>query len=175
MQQAHKEFAILKGIIIRYRRDNCIERKQARSLKLSLSLALLASIAHGQALPDNPSPNLKSYLNRTNLALIGGEFAVRAMDAESTRSNLTNPCHCYHEDNLGSVGSLNIGMWSYSMGVAGGVVGASYLAHRRGWHKLERAILMVDIVYDGHAAISNMQLQRTRPTVVAGQIAQRAK
>ena len=24
MQQAHKEFAILKGIIIRHRRDNCI-------------------------------------------------------------------------------------------------------------------------------------------------------
>ncbi len=96
-----------------------------------------------------------SFFDRPNLALIGGELTVRMLDAQSTRANLTNPCNCYHESQLGPIANSNVRMYGYSLGVASAVIGASWLAHHHGWHKIERAMMMVDIAGDGMAAGRN--------------------
>jgi hypothetical protein len=48
--------------------------------------------------------------------------------------------------------------YAYSLGVSAGIVGLSYLAHRRGYHRIERLLPTIDIVYDGHAALHNYTL-----------------
>lgn len=152
-------------------------RHQARKLKLSLSMVLLASIAHAQALPDAPPPH--TFINKTSLALMGGEVLARSLDAQSTRANLTNPCKCYRETSIGGIAGSNGRMWAYSMGMAGVVITSSYVAHKLGWHKLERLPMMVDIALDGRSAMHNYAIagQQAKPgasvVVDGGKVASR--
>lgn len=142
-------------------------RAQARRFKLAL-LAMLAivgiggiaggMVAHAQAI-ESGARHPHQFFDRTNLALFSADALVRTMDAHSTRSMLTNPCKCYVEDNLPlAIAQSTPRMYGYSLGVSGGVMLGAWLAHKRGWHRLERILPMIDIVYDGKDVGNNLTL-----------------
>lgn len=138
-------------------------RAQARRFKLSL-LAMLVMVgmrgmvSHAQAI-ESGARHPHQFFDRTNLALFSADVLVRTMDAHSTRSMLANPCRCYVEDNLPpAIAQSTPRMYGYSLGVSGGVIAGAWLAHKHGWHRLERILPMIDIVYDGKDVGNNLTL-----------------
>lgn len=112
----------------------------------SIVLAGVAISSHAQATPTTKQPHV--FFDRYNVALFSADALVRSLDAQSTRSFMTNPCHCMSETTLpDSIAGSTPKMYAYSLGVSAGVVGLTYLAHKTGHHKIERIIPMVDIGY----------------------------
>src|SRR5271163_2631459 len=88
-----------------------------------------------------------SFNDRTNLALFSADALVRTLDWQSTRMNLS---HGFIESSLpNSIAGSTPKMLGYSLAVAAGVHGLAYIAHRKGFHKIERLLPMIDIAYDG--------------------------
>lgn len=112
----------------------------------SIVLAGAAMSSQGQAAPSAKPAHV--FFDRYNVALFSADTLIRTLDAQSTRSFMTNPCHCMSETTLpDSIAGSTPRMYLYSIGVSAGVVGLTYLAHKTGHHKLERIIPMVDIGY----------------------------
>jgi hypothetical protein len=85
-----------------------------------------------------------------------------------TRANLANPCGCYHETaTVTAISSHTSSEYAYSLSVSVGVMGLSYVAHRLGYHRIERLLPMLDIVYDGNVVIHNYALQPLATSPVA--------
>jgi hypothetical protein len=121
-----------------------------------LALALIAStVAHAQA--NEP------FFSKTNVALFTADALVRSLDAESTRRNLTNPCHCFVEDNTPAISAKTWSEYTYSLGVTSGIVAMSYLAHRTGHHRIEKLLPMLDVAYDAPQMIHNYSISGERP------------
>ncbi len=130
----------------------------------ALCLSLSAAGASGSALTTQPLPNApqpQGFLrNRVNQELVAVDFGVRLLDAASTRQVMSDPCHCYIESGnfgLRSFTSSNAGQYTYSLAMAAGQAEAASLlwrhggksGHRKLYHLASRAVLLVDIVYDG--------------------------
>lgn len=96
------------------------------------------------------------FFDKTNMALFSADALVRSLDAQSTRSFMTNPCKCIREAYLPNyIVSSTPRMYAYSLGVSAGLVGMAYLAHKTHHHKLERLIPAMDIAYDGRLVLGN--------------------
>src|SRR5271170_1133141 len=88
-----------------------------------------------------------NFNDKTNLALFSADALVRTLDWQSTRMNLS---HGFVESSLpNSIAGSTPKMLGYSLGVAVGVHGLAYIAHRKGFHRIERILPMIDIAYDG--------------------------
>src|ERR1700744_184046 len=96
----------------------------------------LTTSAFAQEAPKKPHP----FFDRTNIALFSADFLTRTMDAQSTRMKLTDPCKCFVEENTPTVSARTSTQYAYSLGVAGGVMGLSWVAHKTGHHKIERIL-----------------------------------
>ena len=128
-----------------------------------LVLFILFSIIHLAA-----NAQEHKFNNKTTIVLFSADALVRTLDAASTRANLTNPCKCFTESNTAWASGTTPGQYAYSLGYVGVEYGLAYLAHRRGWHRLERAIPSIDIVYDGRAMMHNYAIsnpQKIAPVV----------
>lgn len=105
-----------------------------------------------------PAKKSHVFFDRANVALFTTDALVRTLDAQSTRSFMTNPCGCMIETSLPqSVAASTPTMYGYSVGVTGAMVALSYAAHRTGHHKLERWIPAADAGYDGRIVVENWQ------------------
>lgn len=130
---------------------------------MNLSKAVFALILSGTAIAQEPTAKPHAFLDRTNLALFSADALVRSLDAQSTRMRLTDPCKCYHEDQLPPVIVQSTPrMVAYSLTVAAVVEGAAYLAHRTGHHRIERLIPLLDIAGDGSTVTKNYTLHPPR-------------
>lgn len=117
-------------------------------------IALTATVGMAQEAKPQPKPHV--FFDRYNVVLFSADALVRTLDAQSTRSFMTNKCKCLEEANLPkSIAGSTSKMYAYSLGVSAGVMGLSYLAHKTHHHKLERFIPMVDAGYDLSAVIGN--------------------
>jgi hypothetical protein len=121
-----------------------------------LAVALITPTI-AQAKQDDP------FFNRANVALLTADALVRSLDAQSTRRNLTNPCHCFVEDNTPAISAKTWSEYTYSLGVTGGIIGLSYIAHRTGHHRLEKLLPMIDISYDAPQVAHNYLIAGKRP------------
>lgn len=117
----------------------------------------LASVAHAQEAA-TPKPEHR-FLSKTNLALFAADTVVRALDAQSTRRVIGNPCKCFVEHNVAFAASSDAKMYSYSLGISSAYIAVSYLAHRTHHHKYERALQEFDIPFDGHYVVGNYMLR----------------
>jgi len=123
---------------------------------ICLVLATVSGVASAQALPDAPKPK---FFTKTNIALFSTDFLVRALDAESTNANLSNPCKCYKENNIAYVTSKGpAATYAYSLGISTLVLAGGYLAHRHHLDRLGRGLAIADIAYDGHSMIQNYEI-----------------
>jgi hypothetical protein len=107
-------------------------------------------------------PHDHKFFDKTNLSLFSADFLTRTLDAKTTEDFLHNPCGCFHEQNIPFATGTRVGTYGYSLGIAGVVVGLSYVAHRTGHHKLERLIPLEDVGYDGRLVINNIKLNRSK-------------
>lgn len=121
------------------------------------SLALITALVTSSALGQEAKPvKPHVFFDKYNVALFSADALVRSLDAQSTRSFMTNKCACMTEKNLPlPLAKSTAGMYAYSLGVSASVMGLSYLAHKTHHHKLERLIPMVDAGYDLTAVIGN--------------------
>ena|ERR1700744_4652043 len=127
-----------------------------KSLSAVFILALTTS-AIAQNRPTRPSP----FVNKENITLWTADALVRALDAESTRHNLTDPCRCFHETSLpGAIAGSTPRMYGYSFGVTGVVVVGSWVAHRTHHYRVERVIPMIDIGWDSRSVENNWRIRR---------------
>jgi hypothetical protein len=121
-----------------------------------LAVALITPTI-AQAKQDEP------FFSKTNVALFSADALIRGLDAESTRRNLTNPCHCFVEDNTPAISAKTWSEYTYSLGVTSGIVAMSYLAHRTGHHRIEKLIPMIDVAYDAPQVAHNYLIANKRP------------
>ena len=127
--------------------------------KLSISVLALAVTVNAQELPHKEH----AFFDKTNLALFSADALVRSLDAQSTRSFETNNCRCISEKYLPqAIVSSSPKMYSYSLGMTGLVIGAAYVAHKTGHHRIERLVTMVDIAQDGRDVAGNYNLLITK-------------
>lgn len=84
------------------------------------------------------------FLDKENCALFAGTFALSGADFYVTRSNLQ---HGGQEFNplVRLFGRSTAGLAANFTGQSVGTVALSYLFHRTGHHKMERAVSMVNI------------------------------
>ena len=137
---------------------------------ICLVLATVSGVASAQALPDAPKPK---FFTKTNIALFSTDFLVRALDAESTNANLSNPCKCYKENNIAYVTSKGpAATYGYSLGVSGAIMAGSFLLHRKHYDRLSHLLPMIDIAYDGHSMIQNYEIAG-KHAAVTPRVAQR--
>jgi len=137
---------------------------------ICLALATVSGVASAQALPDAPKPK---FFTKTNIALFSTDFLVRALDAESTNANLSNPCKCYKENNIAYVTSKGpAATYAYSLGVASGMVAASFVLHKLHHERLASLLPIADIAYDGHSMIQNYEIDG-KHAAVTPRVAQR--
>ena len=110
----------------------------------ALILSSVAAIAQDKPQPAKPH----TFFDMKNVALFSTDALARSLDAQSTRSFMTNSCKCIQETSLPNyIVSSTPRMYAYSLGVSAGLVGLSYIAHKTHHHKIERIIPMVDIGY----------------------------
>jgi hypothetical protein len=134
---------------------NFTEQHQDDWWRLAVVALVLTATANAQDRPAKPH----AFFDKTNLALFSADALVRSLDAESTRAFMTAPCRCYREEVLPSaIVSTSPRMYGYSLGVAGAMVGLSYLAHRTGHHRLERLIPAADAAFDSRYVVQNYRL-----------------
>jgi hypothetical protein len=132
---------------------------KVRATAALLIVFALATFAGAQETPAKPH----AFLDRTNLALFSADALVRSLDAESTRAFMTASCRCFKEEVLPvAIASSTPRMYAYSLGVAGAMVGAAYLAHRTGHHRLERLIPAGDAAFDSRYVVQNWRLTPPR-------------
>ena len=106
---------------------------------------------------NQPAPSIRSYLaNHENQAFIAADFTARIMDAYSTRKNLTNPCHCFYETQIGPIADTTTGMYAYSLGIATGVEIGAYELWKHGHPRIARAVQGIEIVGTSSAVIHNL-------------------
>lgn len=105
-----------------------------------------------------PAAKRTRFFTPVMLSLIGADGLVRTVDAFSTRANLTNPCHCYKEDNVPSLMKTNTSALLYSEGVVALYTGTAYLLHRMHHDRLAKLPLAFDVAYDGKDAFHNIQI-----------------
>ena len=132
-------------------KDATTNRLAFRSVAALLVVFVLTLAAGAQEKPSTPH----AFFDRTNLALFSADALVRTLDAESTRAMLARG---NVEDSIPAIASRSSTMYAYSVGVAGAIMGASYVMHRTGHHRIERILPMIDIVYDGRDAVGNYRL-----------------
>lgn len=96
------------------------------------------------------------FFDKTNIVLFSADALTRTLDAQSTERLLNNPCKCFKEDTIPFItGKGNTATYLFSYAITGGLLGVSYLAHRKGHHLVERLIPVGDIVFDGSAVVNN--------------------
>lgn len=123
-------------------------------------VCLSASIASAQS---SEPAKVHSFNDRENLALWSADALVRTLDWQSTRMLLSNPCKCFYEKQLPpQIVNSSGRMLAYSLAVSGAVHLGAYVAHKRGHHKIERLIPMLDIAGDGEAVVSNYAISGRR-------------
>src|SRR5216683_3776857 len=121
-----------------------------RCIVISTLLLLAASYCWGQnlqSLPNAPTPQHKpptephKFLDRDNLLLISGSAASIAVDGLTTRRTI-NPYFGVHELNpiARPFTKSNAGAAAYFAGSFGAEVGAMYLLHKTGHHRMERIL-----------------------------------
>lgn len=95
------------------------------------------------SIPDFES-NRHKFLDKENCALFAGVFALNGADFAVTRSNLQ---HGGQEFNplVRIFGRSTAGLAANFAGEGVGTVALSYMFHRTGHHKMERAVAMVNI------------------------------
>ncbi len=134
--------------------------KIARYTLLAFSLLFCPLVSAQGPLPDAPMPRAEAaaalvvspttarhehrFLDKTNCALFAGTIAASSADFAVTRANLQNG-----GKELNPVvrifGRSTAGLVANFAGESAGTIGLSYLFHRTGHHKLERAISVVNI------------------------------
>jgi hypothetical protein len=123
-------------------------------MKTALVL-LLATTLHAQEGPAKPH----AFFDKSNLALFSADALVRSLDAESTRAFMTAPCKCYREEVLPtSIAASSPKMYGYSLGVSSLVLGAAYVLHRTGHHRIERMLPAGDAAFDSRYVVQNYRL-----------------
>lgn len=128
-----------------------------------LAIALLISGVAAAQEPAKPKP-VHAFLDKTNLALFSADALVRSLDAQSTRAKLTNPCHCFYENQLPSwIAGSTPRMYTYSLAVTGAVVGGAWILHKTRHHKLERLLPIADTAWDGGLVICNWSHEAPKP------------
>lgn len=139
--------------------------------KKILTLLMLGGVsyaAHGQELPEAPHPMVKTVVSspikrdfhlymhsKTSRFLLASDFGVRLLDAQSTRSFMTNACHCIHETELGPIAGSTPGMYAYSFAAASTIEFTAYKLWQHGHPKLGRTLQVVAIVGDGYSVAGN--------------------
>lgn len=101
--------------------------------------------APSASVPEVRSAHQK-FWDLPNIALVSGMGATTALDFVATQRNLSGPSGGNEYNPLAKVftGSTP-GRVAYFTGAAAATAGLSYLFHRTGHHKLERATLLVGI------------------------------
>ena len=136
------------------KRMNTMNKFKSIAKIIAFTLLLPAFVSAQTTEPTAQKPHV--FFDKTNMTLFSADALVRSLDAQTTRSFMTNPCKCMVEANLSNaIASSTPRMYAYSLGVSAGVVALSYIAHRTHHHKIERLIPMIDIAYDGQAVIRN--------------------
>jgi hypothetical protein len=111
-----------------------------------------------------PAPNTgkaaHSFFDKTNLTLTGVSLLGQTADAVTTQRGLK---HGLREGNSIARPFVNQG-WAGQAGLAvvenSVQVGAMYLAHRRGFHRVERVLPILVGLASGFAAYRNLQINR---------------
>ena len=109
-----------------------------------LFLCLLCTPVLAENLPDAPSSH--RYWDPTNRSLIVSHFALEAIDAAITHSNLSRGGKEMNNMAKAICESGTRGQIVYFAGRSAGVVGISYLLHRMRHHKLERIFIVVSSI-----------------------------
>jgi hypothetical protein len=117
------------------------------SIKILSTLVLSACVVHGAAQVANSGATTANsvakdkaprFFTPANIAVWSADTALRAIDASTTVSNLNNPCRCYAENGTGFKNPA--AQYSYSLGIVGAQVGASFVAHKLHRYKIEHAL-----------------------------------
>jgi len=113
----------------------------------SIEPVLTSPVANVQpaSVPDAPSTHAK-FWDRPNILLASGVAGTTALDFAATQRNLSGPSGGTEYNPLARIftGSTP-GRVAYFSGAAASTVGLSYLLHKLGHHKMERATLMIGI------------------------------
>jgi hypothetical protein len=99
----------------------------------------------------SPTPEHRRFFDRWNIALFSGSAALDSADFAVTRSNLQMSGGKELNPVVRMFGRSTAGLALNFAGEAASTVGLSYLFHRTGHHKLERAVSMVNIGASGAA------------------------
>jgi hypothetical protein len=104
---------------------------------LSLILAFMCSASSAQDLPKLPEK--AAFWDRTNKALFASHAVLEALDFGITHHNLSNGGRELDPEAKALCESGTPGQLVFFGGRTAGVIAISYLLHRTGHHKLERA------------------------------------
>ena|SRR5579863_1542871 len=104
---------------------------------LSLILALVCTVGRAQDLPT--LPNKTAFWDRTNKVLFASHAVLEALDFGITHHNLSNGGRELDPEAKALCESGTPGQLVFFAGRTAGVIAISYLLHRTGHHKLERA------------------------------------
>jgi len=130
------------------------------------SKALLILTLCLPAVAQDPTAKPHAFFDRTNLALFSVDALTRTLDAESTRANIENSCRCYVETSVPqSIAASTPKMYGYSLGIAAGIEGMAYLAHRTHHHKIERLLPLFDTLGDGREVLHNYSISGYLPPI----------
>ena len=121
---------------------------QLRSLGI---LLVLLPAAFGQNLPDAPSAH--KFWDRQNKALFAGVVLTRALDVVSTHDFRME--HRNERILSNELVDNEPAFVAFQAGMTAAHVGACYLLHRTGHHKLERAASYVSIGVLGVQVVNN--------------------
>jgi hypothetical protein len=101
--------------------------------------------------PPSSGPGPRRFFDRWNIALFTGSAAIDSADFAVTRSNLQTSGGKELNPVVRMFGRSSAGLALNFAGEAASTVGLSYLFHRAGHYKLERAVSMVNIGASGAA------------------------
>jgi hypothetical protein len=117
----------------------------------SLSSGTPAAAVSPLVTPPSSAPERRRFFDRWNIALFTGSAAIASADFAVTRSNLLTSGGKELNPVVRMFGRSTAGLALNFAGEAASTVGLSYLFHRTGHLKLERAVPMVNIGASGAA------------------------
>jgi hypothetical protein len=110
-----------------------------------------AAVSSALVTPPSSAPERRRFFDRWNIALFTGSAAIASADFAVTRSNLLTSGGKELNPVVRMFGRSTAGLALNFAGEAASTVGLSYLFHRTGHLKLERAVPMVNIGASGAA------------------------
>ena len=132
-----------------------------RILVIATVLCCAVSLA-AQELPEKPRPQEHRFFDKTNKVLFTGLVVTRALDYHSTYAMLKNGGveSPWSRGGVGNLVKSKPGFAVFQAASVGATMGVAYWLHRKGHHRWERVVSIVQISGIGWYAAKNYRLAR---------------